>query len=248
MQTLHRTALFCCIGMSCLGQAPTAQVQIKGTNYPAVFTGMSLSFTNRQRIASELTAVFSTDHSFDELKGKETEAGVFHLNDRTMFFWDERENVFLVDKNNKKSIRVDKPLAVKYLEIFKWMDANSNTVRKAHEFVETLNSPDLLSKPPQELLSLIHFDPLSGIEENDPPDNAEIQGKFATDYFQLTYFAIRAQNFYFAPVSALDDIEIPLFLLFAVGKSDPLQNSVRSVGFYKGKWGFGNFPFPFSIP
>ena len=231
-----------------LAQAQTAQVHIAGSDYPVKFTDTNLVATVKQRIATDLTIIFSLSPPFEELKAKETDQGIFRLADETQFFWDESEHIFLVDKDNKKSIRVDKPLSDKYLKAFTWIDANSNTVKKAHEFVAILNSPDLLSKPPQVLLGLCHVEPLSDIEKNNPPSDTEIQAIFAKDFFPLTYLTISAQNFYFKEIPEIGGKEIPLLLIFAVGKSDPMKNSIHFAGFYKGKWGFGRFPAPFNVP
>jgi len=244
MKKLHHIALLSFIGASISGHAQTAQVQIAGSSFPVKFNDTNLSIKAQQRIASDLTTLFLRSSSFDDLKDKEVETGVFQLTEKTMFLWKERESVFLVDQNNQKSIRVDKPLSVKYLKTFKWMDANTNTVQKAHEFVAMLNSPDLPSKPAHMLLNLVHFEPLSDIEENNPPSDIEIQTKFTEDYFPLQHLPVSAQSFYFEKIPELDDVEIPLFLLFSVDKLDPLKTSIRSIGFYKGKWGFGRFPFP----
>ena len=70
MKTLHYIALLCCISLPLLAQAQTSQVHIAGSNYFIEFKDAMLSATNRQRIASDLTIVFSLSASFEELKGQ----------------------------------------------------------------------------------------------------------------------------------------------------------------------------------
>jgi len=227
-----------------LGQAQLVTVNIVGTNYPVEFKDSNLLVKNRQRIASDLNVVFSIATSFDDLKGEEVETGVFQLGDSLMFLSDEEENIFVVEKNNKTSIRVNKVVSDKYLQAFAWMDANTNVVQKAREFVAILNKPDLLTQPLQVLLDLGHTVPLSLVEENVPPDDAETRAMVAKDFFPYKYPGVSALNFYRKKVSALDFAEIPLMYLWAVDKSDPTGMDAVPVGFYKGKWGFGNFPAP----
>ena len=227
-------------------QAQTAQVQIAGTNYPVTFADTNLSSVVRQRIASDLTVVASFGSFLDVLKEGDTEG--YQLSDRIILFWDKRESVSFVDQNNQKCIQIEKPLSDKYLKIFNWMDTHTNAVQKAHEFVALLNSPDLSSKPMPILLSLMHFDPLSDLKENNPPSDTELRAYFETGFFPCKFLALSAQNFYFKEIEELDDTRIPLLLLFAIHKSDPLKNNLQAIGFYQGKWGFGHFPFPFNIP
>ena len=161
-----------------------------------------------------------------------------------MLFRDEEEGVVIVDKSNQKSIKIAKPLSDKYLRAFAWMDANSNTVQKAYEFVTLLNSPDLLSKPAQVLLNLEHFAPLSGITEDAPPSEAELRANCAEHIFPYKHLGISALRFYFRPIPEHDDVVIPQVILFVVDKTDPTEIGGVPIGFYKGKWGFGNFSEP----
>ena len=212
------------------GQAQIAQVRIAGNDYAVAFADTSLSVTNQQRIAADLTTAFSLATSSGKM--------------RSMLFTDERESVVIADENNQKSMQVAKPLSDKYLKAFAWMDANTNAVQKAHEFVALLNSPDLLSKPAKVLLNMEHFYPLSGIKENDLPDEAEIRAVIAQDIFPYNYPGICSLRFYFKPIPENDDVEIPLIFLFAVDKTDPSKIDAVPIGFYKGKWGFGDFAYP----
>ena len=230
MKKLHQTALLCVIGMSGIGYAQTAQVQIAGSSYLAVFADTSLSVTNQQRIAAELTTAFSLTTSPDKL--------------RSMLYGDERDDVVVTNENEQKRMQVAKPLSDKYLKAFGWMDANTNAVQKAHEFVALMNSPDLLSKPAKVLINLGHFEPFSLIEENNPPSDDEIRAEIAKDFFPYKYFGICALRFYFKKMPENDDVKIPVVFLFAADKKDPTQIDGVPIGFYKEKWGFGDFPMP----
>jgi hypothetical protein len=210
-----------------MGYAQSVQVRIAGSDYVVSFADTGLSVTNQQRIAADLTTAFSLTISSGKIK--------------SMLFTDESESVVIVDENNQKSMQIAKPLSDKYLKAFAWMDANTNAVQKAYKFVALLNSPDLLSKPAQMLLNLGHFDPLSGIKENDPPSDTEIRAVIAQDVFPYKYPGICALRFYFAPIPGNDDAGIPMIFLFVVDKTDPTKIDAVPIGFYKGKWGFGNF-------
>ena len=243
MKTSHYIVLFCCISLPFLAQAQTAQVHIAGSDYPVVFTDTNLSAQIQQRMATDLTFVFTFASSFEELKDSEVETGVFEIgNTLPLFLW-ENKHIFIVATNNTPSVRIDNFVSDKYLKAFAWMDANSNTVQKAREFVATLNSPDLLSKPTQELLSLRHFMPLSSIYENNPPSDAELRAYMADGPALFTYPGFSALCFYFQEIVEVE-AEIPLLLLPMVSKTDPSDWTAFPIGFYKGKWGFGNFPNP----
>ena len=75
-KTMKRIITFCCICLSLLSQAQTAQVHIAGNNYPVEFEDTALSSADRQRIASDLAVPFSFVLSFEELKGWKIEAKV----------------------------------------------------------------------------------------------------------------------------------------------------------------------------
>ena len=242
MRTMSHIVLLCCAYFPFSGQAQT--MHIAGSVYPVEFVDVTLSVTNQQRIAADLTIVFSFAPPFEGLKGKETETGVFQLKDETMLSLKDCESISVADQNNQKSIRVGKPLSDKYLQAFTWMDANSNTVQKAHEFVVSLNNPDLLTQPLQALLDMCHTEPLSLIEEDNPPEDADIRATFAKDFFPYKYPGISALNFYRKEVSGLDGGEIPLVFLFVIDKTDSSIITAFPVGFHKGKWGFGSFPTP----
>ena len=230
MKKLNQVALFCLIGMSGTGYAQTAQVYIAGSSYLAVFADASLSVTNQQRIAAELTTAFSLTTSPDKL--------------RSMLYGDERDDVVVTNENEQKRMQVAKPLSDKYLKAFTWMDANSNVVQKAHEFVVLLNSPDLLSKPAKVLINLGHFEPLTLVQEDNPPSDAETRAMIEKDIFPYKYFGICALRFYFKPIPENDNMDIPLVFLFGADKKDLTRIDGVQIGFFEGKWGFGDFPMP----
>jgi len=244
MKMKYRVALLCCAGISCFGQAQTSQVHIAGNNYPVQFEDTTLSVTNRQRIASDLTTVFSLATSFDELKGEEIKTDIFPLGRDLMFMSREGDNIFIVATNSTTSVKVNKVVSDKYLKAFTWMDANTNIVQKAHEFVTLLNNPDLLLKPSQVLIDLGHTMPLSLIVENDPANETKMRNYLTENVCPYKYPGVSALNFYRKPVSVLDFAEIPLLFLWVIDKSDPTEVTAFPIGFYKGKWGFGNFPDP----
>ena len=233
----------CCLYLPFLAQAQTSQVHIAGNNYPVLFTDTNLSVQAQQRMATDLTFLFSFSPSLEELKNKEIETGVFDIrNTLPLFSW-EQNHIFIVATNSTPSVRIGKFVSDKYLKAFAWMDANSNTVQKAREFIATLNSPDLLSKSTQELLNLYHFMPLTGIYENNPPSDTKIRAKIAEGPFLFNYPGFSALNFYFAKVVE-GEAELPLLFLPMVDKTDPLNWIAFPIGFYKEKWGIGNFPDP----
>jgi len=236
------------------------------------FADTNLSFKVRQRIASDLTIVFSPATSFEVAQGgggQGVEAtialpggGTSVITHNGRDYWegafkpysfacmlpDEmREGVFLVDYDNQKSVRMTKAASDKYLQALVWVDAHSNTVKKAHEFVALLNSPDLLSKPIQVLKDLGHSKPLSNADENNPPSDAEIRAVFEKHICSGKYPGISVLNFYVKQVPEIGNAKIPMALLFAINKADPEPPDgidAVPIGFYKGKWGFGNFPSP----
>ena len=243
MNKSYCIALLCCASLSFFAQAQTSQVHIAGNDYPVTFTDTNLSAAVQQRMAADLTFVFTFASSFEELKGSEIETGVFRTRNTLPLFMGEDEHIFIIATNANPSVRIDKFLSDKYLTTFAWMDTNSNTVQKAMGFIAILNSPDLPSKPAQVLLNLNHVAPVSNMDENHPPSDAEYRTMITNHFFPFRYPGFSALHFYFRRVSGAD-IEIPLLFLVAVDKSDPSEMDALPIGFYKGKWGFGNFPNP----
>ena len=243
MKTLHYIALLCYISLPFLAQSQTSQVHIAGSDFPVTFADTNLSAVTQQRMSIDLTFLFMFASSLEDLKGSEYETGVFQIRNSLPLFVGEDEHIFIVATNANPSIRIDKFLSDKYLKIFTWMDANSNTVQKARDFVTTLNSPDLLSKTTQELLNLHHFMPLTGIYENNPLSDTKIRAKIAEGPFLFNYPGFSALSFYFQEIVEVE-AKIPLIFLPMVDKLDSSNWIAFPIGFYKGKWGFGNFPEP----
>ena len=241
MNTKHHIALLCCIGFPFFGQAQTAQVCIAKTNYPAEFLDANLSVTNRQRIASDLSLVFSLAPSFEELRrGGEIEDGAFKPNDDVaMFSFSEWSKDFLlVDKNNTKNIRITKAGSDRYLRSFALIETHSNAVQKAHAFVTMLNHTNLLTWTIQDLRGLFHANLVS--EDLSDDDIREI----ITEMQKYNFFDISALNFFLQRVSQIDNAEVLVMGLYMKDKINPSQEKYRgwSFDFYEGKWGFGRTP------
>lgn len=226
-------------------QAQTAQVRIAGTNYPAIFADTELSVTNQQRIATDLTLVFSFAPSFEKARGRETgygvEEGVFSPNiGVTMFGLSDRsKGFFLVDKDNQRSVRIDKVASDLYLRSFALMEAHSNAVQKAREFVVMLNTTNLPAMSIQELRGLVHAKLWPG-----KPVSDDDLLEFVTVLQQHRFFDISALNVFLQRVSKVNNAEVLVMGLFMVDKSDPSPKKLRgwTFDFYNGKWGFGRTP------
>lgn len=239
MKKLHDVVILCLTGFSLLGQAQTVQVQIAGNNYPVAFADAGLSATNQQRIASDLTIVFSFTLSLEELKGLEIETGVFQADNSTMLSTEESESVFIIDRNNEQNIRVDKALSDKYQQAFTVMDAHSNAVQKANAFVAFLNSTNLLSRPANEIVSKVRHVPL---EDADALSDNAIR-EFFDEPQQVKFPGFSALHFSIQQLPQFNGAEVPvIYPFFVIHKSDPSKNIAAPIDFYKGKWGFGRSP------
>ena len=248
MKNLHFIALLCCISLPFLAQAQTSKVHIAGSDYPAQFGDVELSFTNQQRIASDLTLIFSLAPSFEELKSTAAEnGGVSPKNGIAMFGLSEAsEGIFLVDQDNRKSIRVDKVASDRYLKAFTLMNAHSNAVQKSREFVALMNSPDLLSQPIQTLRNLFHIQPLSDIAEEEFTD--DWVREFVTEMHNYRYPEIPALNFFLQRLPQVNNAEVLVTGVYMVEKTNPPPERVygRPIDFYHGRWGFGRTPLDIS--
>jgi hypothetical protein len=237
MKKVHYVALLC---LPLLCHAQTFQVRIAENNYPVEFADTNLSVTNQQRIASDLTTVFSLISSFEDLEIDEVETGVFQLDEELMFTAGEENHILILDNNNTKSIRVKKELSDKYQQTFILADGYSNAVQQASEFVTLLNSTNLLTQSSVQVIRQIcHISPQA--ETEDPPSNevAKIQ-KLATDFLQWRYLGFCVLNFSKEQVEVLGETgEKPVILLFTVGKSDPSKRFAMPIVFHNGKWRFG---------
>jgi len=235
-----------------LGQAQTAQVHIAGSDYPAIFAETNLSFKVRQRIANDLKIVFSPSSSFEEaqdqgtygevdatvslpgggtavtkdINGLKLWAGVFKPNrEKTVFTTEkESEGIFLVDYNNVKSVRLNEVASSNYVHAFKLVDAHSNAVQKAHEFMAAMKNTDWSTQPLQALKNLHHLTP------EDEADFRDIE-----DY---RAFAELAQQHLILKITALG---FSLETRPEVGDKKVLVYGNVLI-FYDGRWGFGRFP------
>ena len=245
MKKLYCATLGYLIGMSCLGQGPAAGVRILENDYPMGFEDASLSATNKQRIASDLTTVFSLAVSFDKLKGEEAESGVFRLGDSLMFLSGEETNILIDERDSPKSIRMGKALSDKYLQAFALADTHSNAVRKAHEFVALLNSTNLFAQPPAQVIRQIcHITPQAqALLENLPNDQQEFAKaqELIADFGQWEYAGFTVLNFSLRQVISLGDTDEtrPVIFLFTIQKANPSNVFGFPMTFYEGKWGFG---------
>ena len=244
MNKSHRIALLCCASLPFLAQAQTAQIHIAGNAYPIEFADTTLSATNKYRIASDLTLIFSLASSFEEARGgggHEIEEGVFEPNtDVAMFCFSEwGEDFLLVDQNNQRSIRVKKTGSDRYLRSFALMKTHSNAVHKAREFVTMLNTTDLSTQPIQEVRGLIHAKLWS--EEN-ISDNSLREGIAELQKFKC--IEISALNLFLQRVSKADNAEVLVLGLYMADKTNPSPENRRAwtFDFYNGKWGLGRTP------
>ena len=243
MKRIIRVVSVCCIGMSCFGQAQTSQVHIAGNDYPVNFADTNLSSMVRQRIASDLTLIFSPATSFEESKRREVEEGKFRPHPEQAAFMLSRssEGIFLIDQNNQQSIQVDKVASDLYLKSFALMKAQSNAVQKAKEFVTMLNATDLSALSAQELRGLIHAELWPKGEDNNSDEGIQI---FFTMMQKYRCLDICALNFFWQRMPEDDSTKVLVAGVYMVDKADPPVESPTAcpIEFYKGKWGFGRMP------
>ena len=255
------TAALICLPL--LLQAQTAQVYIAGTNYPAFFADTNLSATVQQRMASDLTVVFSAVPSFQAARSSPVastvplpgggtsiiktslqsswEGAYIPYRFRCMFIKEENLNgVFLVDYNGQKSVRVTQAVSDRYLQAFAQMETHSNAVQKLQEFIALVKSPGLSSLPLQ-ILEGMH---------NTPPSYREEYGEdeyrsFARELEQkVQIFDCSALNFLVEPqlYPEFGTDEIPITFLFTKLKSSPSGYVLGlPLLFHNGKWGFGKY-------
>jgi len=220
--------------MSCWGQTQAVQVHISGSDYPVEFADTSISFTNQQRIASDMTTVFSLVTSFDNSKGDEIDTGVFQLmpSASALLLAEEGDNLVIIDNNNMKGIRINKILSDKYLHAFTLLDTNTNAVQKAYEFVALMNSTNLVSQPIQVLRNLSHIVPIEPLSD----DEVRVGVAGMQTY---KYPGISVLNFSLQPRIEADGVEVPVVDLFAARKSDVLKNIAFPILYHDRRWGFG---------
>jgi len=233
----------CCLCLPFFGQAQTVQVCIAKTNYPVEFLDANLSMTNQQRIASDLTLVFSLATSFEEARGNRVAEGVFRPDiDETMFCFSRwGEDFLLVDQNNQRSIRVKKAGSDRYLKSFALIKTHSNAVHKAKEFVTMLNATDLSALSVQELRGLIHAELWPEGEDNNSDEGIQ---KFFEIVQKYRCLDICALNFFWQKMPEDENAKVLVAGLYMVDKANPpVENPTAwPIEFYKGKWGFGRMP------
>jgi len=246
MNKMSYVTLSLWLGMSFGGQAQTTQVQIAGTNYPVIFVDTNLSSTVKKRITSDLTFVFSSALSFEDATGGEgtkIEEGVYRPDQRTtMFPTDkEREGVLMVDRDNEKSVRVEKIASSNYLHAFVLMKTHSNAVKKASEFVALMNSPDLPTKPLQVLRSLFQDPPLIEAEDRSDEELLRFPAVVLQPYQRPGFSAL---HFSLQKCPELDGAEVLMMYLYMIEKPNPAptgKNFGLPIFFYNGRWGFGKY-------
>jgi hypothetical protein len=241
----HVVAL-CLLGASTVVQAQTAQVHIAGSDYPVVFTDTNLSSKVRQRIASDLSIVFSAASSFDDAhegEGTKVVAGVYRLDGLTALIITEKESegIFLVDRDNEKSVRVDKVASSNYVHAFKLVDAHSNAIAKLSGFIAQVNDPGWLTKTAKERRAMFHASPW-------PPDEGEFSDDNILEFFAdvITLFkcpGFSALHFVEEKRPEIGDAEVLVLYLSLVDRNPDPEERIPFFAFptlyYKGKWGFG---------
>ena len=232
IRKMIRISLFCCLGMSHWGLAQTAQVHIAGSNYPAKFDDTSLSFTNRKRIASDLTILLAVVPSFEELKGREIKAGVFQL---SWLSSKALDGFFLLDDAGKKSMIIDKTASDKYLNAFAVMDAHASSVQKANEIVTLLNSNRLASQPMQVLKDLYRCGYFSNLSEDYSPPEDEVW-EILNEMQKWRYLGVSALCFETKKAASSDGAEIPQVLIFTLDKATSTKVGTCPLVFDNGKW------------
>ena len=211
----------------------------------------NLSVTVRQRIASDLTVVFSPAPSFEELgtgKGGYVTSEDLEL-EATGFLTpapsismiptnQRREGIFIVNQNGGKRVHINEVASSNYLHAFTLMDANSNAVQKAHEFVAWLNSPtnNLSSLPLKELKKL--HNTLPEVRQIFRDDDYR---SFAAELQQSKAFEISALCFFVQKSPEVGDTEVPAIALFTISKSNPTTPFAFPIFFHNGRWGFGKY-------
>ena len=243
MKKLLHATLF----LPLFGLAQTAQVHIAGAEYPVIFADTNLLPTAMQRIATDLTVVFSPALSFEEAKGRGLDAmvkatvplpgggtSITNINgvgrwagafkpslDKTLFS-EEEEGFFIVDYDNQKSVQVSKVASSNYVHAFKLMDAHSNAVQKAYAFAVMLKTTDWSTQPIQALKGLHHMTP-------------EDRDAFNDDYYRT--FAEEMQQHVTLGITALG---------FSLKKRPEVGDKIVLVYgslllYYDGRWGFGKY-------
>jgi len=243
MKPLLHVVLF----LPLLALAQTSQVHIAGNSYPVEFGDATLSVTNRQRIATDLTIIFSPATSFEDSKGKEDDvtSGQFAPNVfKTMFLSGEKnEGIFVLDQNAYQRVRVEKTASDKYLQSFALMKTHSNAVGKVNAFVAMMNDPNLQTKPIQVLRDMFHYElKKDGIT---PVTDADVRAYVAEVIQPFRCRGFSALHFSLEQRPEVNGAEVLVISLCLFGKAPEEEGDPPiswPILFHNGRWGFGHFP------
>ena len=150
---------------------------------------------------------------------------------------EDKENVFLVDYDSQKSVRVTQVASSNYLHAFALMKTHTNAVRKAHGFIAMLNNTDLSQAPIQVLKDLHNSPP----EDREDFDDDTYRG-FTAETQEYKVLAFSALNFKMMQFPELGNAEVPVIILGLVKKSDPTGGvTLMPILFHNGRWGFWKY-------
>jgi len=246
MKKLHCIALLCSIGTSTVGHAQTAQVQIAGSNYPVTFADTNLSVVVKKRIVADLSIVFSSATSFrDAGGGSEGGTGVYRLDGLTTLIVTEKESegIFLVDRDNEKSVWVDKVASSNYVHAFKLVDAHSKAIAQLNTFIAQVNNTDWRTKTAKERRAMFHASPW-------PPDDGEFSDEkileFLTELVKFKCPGFSALHFALENRPEIGNAKVLVLYLFLSERNPKPGERVGGFAiptlYHKGKWGFGRLP------
>ena len=223
----------------------TAQTSFTvGTNsVPVEFEDTTLSLTNRQTIASDLSIIFSYATSFDALKGEGVSGSseTFFLNTPTppRLPFEGRPDIQIFHDANSQHISVGKAVSDAYLEAIALHDNHVDEFQKANAFLALLNNPQLLTQPVSILRGLHHVAPLTPTV--DPPDAAIIA--FATETQVFSYPGISLLDFSYIDIPQVSETPLLSFNLLFVQKTDSSTCMRFPVIYFAEKWGLGWTPY-----
>ena len=208
--------------------------------FPVEFEDIALSGTDRQRIVSDFEMFFSCASSFEKLKGREIQAGVFCP---SILPLEDHDGILILDDRGKKSVQINKVFSDKYLQAIALMDAHSEAIQQVKEFVTLMNSPDLLSQPIQVLQDLCRFEHPPDVNEDYSPSDKEIRATIA-EMQKRKYIGVSALYFDVGTSTRFRNVKVPQIMVFRGDKNqaDPLDFGGYLLEFYNGKWRQGWLP------
>jgi len=242
-----------CLGMSYVGHAQTTQVQIAGINYPVIFADTNLSFKIRQRIADDLKIVFSPAPSFEELGvgkgGYVTKADIelemtgflVPAHSLSTFITDKQsEGIFIVTQNSERSVQLNQVASSNYVHAFTLVDAHSNAVKKAGEFIALMKDPGLLAKPIKELRNLYHATPLTLRTIDGIFTDEMVRGFLQGNVHPHKHPGLSVLHFAKEKRPEIGNAEVlVMYFCVKVELGDEFRLFAFPVLFHKGRWGFG---------